>query len=448
MIVVKQSQLFVAGTTVLALVLTKAAFAADVSATASAAIAVDSRKGEVCTVAQCSIGYSPAWCGASSEGGHVVIEKVEHAGMFSATTSVVATLSADAVGTYEYSLGEGDARCVRLIHRVYAGEAEIGARLERDISFGVSTAAAVGITVDSRDGLLQRESALNKVVGLTYDTSWATNADTLAISAVQLKNEQGQDIATPVTNVLFSAHGYTQLTYIKSSGTQYIDTRVVPKTTTRVVCDFQLTVMPSDRVRSGWASAGSKEAFWFGSDNDHANFSCSVSGNSVQANTGVPVDTNRHSFDISASAIKFDGANVANPGSAFNNAASGNTMYLFASRQGWSPNVGAYGSMNIYSCQIYDGDTLVRNYIPARRNSDMAVGLFDLKNGEFYGNAGSGSFTEGGYVGSSAGTFSQTLKSGGWRFLLTSFDNDGNIVCAPYFADYFLRPQGFMIMIR
>ncbi|MBQ6246435.1 MAG: hypothetical protein IJK04_06195, partial [Kiritimatiellae bacterium] len=106
--------------------------------------------------------------------------------------------------------------------------------------------------------------------------------------------------------------GYTELDYIASSGTQYIDTGVVPTTTTRVVCDFRLTAMPSDRVRCGWGSAGSKEAFWFGTDNDHANFSSSVSGNSVQANTGVPVDTSRHSFDISASAVKFDGTTVAN----------------------------------------------------------------------------------------------------------------------------------------
>lgn len=432
-----------------ALCIAIAAHGAEIAATAASAIAVDSREGEVRAVAPEDIGYSPFWGGVTNGDAYVVIEKVEHAGMFNAATSEIATMAAGAEGDLSYSPAAGDARCVRLVHRVYdAGGTEIGTPLERDVAFGFAMAATAGTAADGRDNLLQREAALNKVVGLTYDTSWATNADSVAISAVQLKDREGRDLDTPVTNVLFSAHGYTQLTYIKSSGTQYIDTRVVPKTTTRVVCDFQLTVMPSDRVRSGWASAGSKEAFWFGSDNDHANFSCSVSGNSVQANTGVPVDTNRHSFDISASAIKFDGANVANPGSAFNNAASGNTMYLFASRQGWSPNVGSYGSMNIYSCQIYDGDTLVRNYIPARRNSDMAVGLFDLKNGEFFGNAGTGSFTEGDFVGSPAGTFYKTLKSGGWRFLHTSFDKDGNIICAPYFADYFLMSKGTTILIR
>ena len=114
--------------------------------------------------------------------------------------------------------------------------------------------------------------------------------------------------------------GYTEVEYVEATGSQYVDTGIVPKTTTRLVCDFQLTTTPSDRVRSGWGSAGSVEAFWFGTDNDHVNFACSVSGNSVQANTGVPVDTNRHSFDISMSAIEFDGTNVVNPASAFTDA--------------------------------------------------------------------------------------------------------------------------------
>jgi len=45
----------------------------------------------------------------------------------------------------------------------------------------------------------------------------------------------------------------------------------------------------------------------------------------------------------------------------------------------------------IYSCQIYDGDTLVRDFVPARRASDNAVGLYDKTPGAskvFYTNDG------------------------------------------------------------
>ena len=37
--------------------------------------------------------------------------------------------------------------------------------------------------------------------------------------------------------------------------------------------------------------------------------------------------------------------------------------------------------MAIYSCQIYDGDALVRDFVPARRASDNAVGLYDRASG-------------------------------------------------------------------
>ena len=189
--------------------------------------------------------------------------------------------------------------------------------------------------------------------------------------------------------------GYAEVEYVEATGSQYVDTGIVPKTTTRLVCDFQLTTTPSDRVRSGWGSAGSVEAFWFGTDNDHVNFACSVSGNSVQANTGVPVDTNRHSFDISMSAIEFDGTNVVNPASAFTDAASGKTMYLFSSRQGWNPNLGPCAYMRIYSCQIYDGVMLVRDFVPAVRGSDDKAGLYDRATDAFFANSGSGNLTAG-----------------------------------------------------
>ena len=38
---------------------------------------------------------------------------------------------------------------------------------------------------------------------------------------------------------------------------------------------------------------------------------------------------------------------------------------------------------------------LVRNFIPAKRNSDNVLGLYDLVNNVFYTNAGSGTFIAG-----------------------------------------------------
>lgn len=53
-----------------------------------------------------------------------------------------------------------------------------------------------------------------------------------------------------------------------------------------------------------------------------------------------------------------------------------------------------YANATIYSCQIYDNGTLVRDYVPCI-NPSGEVGLYDLVGGKFYGNAGSGVFVTG-----------------------------------------------------
>ena len=190
--------------------------------------------------------------------------------------------------------------------------------------------------------------------------------------------------------------GYTEVGYIASSGAQYIDTGVVPSSTTRVVCDFNFKEVPTDRARNGWASGGSLEAFWFGGDNDHATFAASVCNNTVVSTTGVALDTSRHTFDISPSALKFDGTEFTNLGKTpYSSRSSTGTMYLFAERQGWDTPIGAYGSMALYSCKIYSGDTPVRDFVPAVRDSDGAVGLYDTVSDVFFTNRGTGAFTSG-----------------------------------------------------
>jgi len=82
-----------------------------------------------------------------------------------------------------------------------------------------------------------------------------------------------------------------------------------------------------------------------------------------------------------------------------------------------------YASMNLYSCEIYDNNVLVRNFIPCK-NPEGVVGLYDSVNSQFYQNAGSGSFTAGPEI-------EQEDKGGPfWRFMghqqaqATSYDDN------------------------
>lgn len=54
-----------------------------------------------------------------------------------------------------------------------------------------------------------------------------------------------------------------------------------------------------------------------------------------------------------------------------------------------------YYTGRIYSLKfIYDGD-IVRDFVPCYRISDNVAGMYDMANGVFYTNSGSGSFTVG-----------------------------------------------------
>ena len=53
----------------------------------------------------------------------------------------------------------------------------------------------------------------------------------------------------------------------------------------------------------------------------------------------------------------------------------------------------------IYYFKIWNNNILIRDFIPALRNSDNVTGLYDLVNNEFYINAGTGTFITGPKIG-------------------------------------------------
>lgn len=55
----------------------------------------------------------------------------------------------------------------------------------------------------------------------------------------------------------------------------------------------------------------------------------------------------------------------------------------------------AYGKYAIYNFKRYEYNVLVQNLIPARREADNVLGMYDIVTGSFYTNAGTGTFTAG-----------------------------------------------------
>ena len=51
--------------------------------------------------------------------------------------------------------------------------------------------------------------------------------------------------------------------------------------------------------------------------------------------------------------------------------------------------------MKLYSFKLWDGDNLIRDMTPVKRNYDGAIGMYDAVNKKFYANAGTGTFIGG-----------------------------------------------------
>lgn len=178
--------------------------------------------------------------------------------------------------------------------------------------------------------------------------------------------------------------GYYRCEYIEGDGTQYIDTGFKPNQDTRVVADVYAPVSGSN-----W--------FVFGARTSSSNNSASslTYGFNVYStfyrthyydgwsNFGTAVSyTGRFTIDKDKETTTLDGTHtIDRTYTAFQCAYS---MYLFACNT--KGTAGTFGAIRMYSCQIYDNGTKVRDYVPCV-NPEGCFGLYDKVTDAFYGSA-------------------------------------------------------------
>lgn len=194
---------------------------------------------------------------------------------------------------------------------------------------------------------------------------------------------KGETHTAPAKGLPF---GYTKLAYIQSSGTQYIDTGIKPNQDTRVIMD--VLVLDSQTVEGHLCSVTGSyyyvvsftptiSTWWrtrYGSSN-LATFSASIN------NRGrLTIDKNKNVTTIL-------GESITLAESTFQM-----SLYMPLLCRNANGTYNAYISARLYSCQIYDDGTLVRDFVPCI-NASGEVGLYDLVTQAFFGNAGTGVFT-------------------------------------------------------
>ena len=211
--------------------------------------------------------------------------------------------------------------------------------------------------------------------------------------------------------------GYTELTYIQSSGTQYINTGFAPKATTRTVMKANVTDV------SGWSAffgardstSQSASRAYLAAASSSTQYRSDYFGSalSINVNTTVKMTT----VDKNKNVCTFNDDTITNTSSV---ASASANMFLLALNNAGFANY--FLKAKLYSCDIYDNDVLIRSFVPCKNPSGV-VGMYDMVNNVFYQNAGTGTFTAG-----DEWKPSQQMKF--WRFMghqqaqATSYDNN------------------------
>lgn len=181
---------------------------------------------------------------------------------------------------------------------------------------------------------------------------------------------------------------YTALSYIESTGTQYIDTGYKPNNNTTITANIEITQVDSDYIGLFGARAGNTQQMWAYYDTTLNQWSARYNTESKKVSGNY---ANKHTISIKKNVLVIDGTEYPFSTATFTSAYS---AYIFAINSSGAVQYPA--SMRIYDCRIYNDSVLVRDYIPAVQNG--TVGLYDKIASQMYLNSGTGNFIEGAAV--------------------------------------------------
>lgn len=202
----------------------------------------------------------------------------------------------------------------------------------------------------------------------------------------------------------FDYTNYYRLDYLQSSGTQYINTNYSGNRNIKFECKVNKITASTNKTITIFGNMESESA-------SVGRISLNLSTNSTNRLTRLGYGSNDniagtknislntiHTVILSRNGLFIDGTNIPNnnggqtlEGSDF----TCGTLYLFAINGLLSQPNWFNGNTRIYYAKIWDGDTLVRDFVPVIRKSDSVLGMYDLVNNVFYTNVGSGTFTYG-----------------------------------------------------
>ena len=181
----------------------------------------------------------------------------------------------------------------------------------------------------------------------------------------------------------FSISGYDILEYAQSSTETYVDTEFTPDQDSRVTMEMQKVANSTSNAQyifcaryrampeygilkpqneSRWRDGYARERMFLSNGIDGASLT-----------QRMIIDKNKNVTYIGHGTVNHTYTNFATP----------NSMALYGCFEDGDGSIDYDIDMRLYWCRIYDNGVLVRNYYPAKRQSDNKVGLYDFVNNNF-----------------------------------------------------------------
>lgn len=168
---------------------------------------------------------------------------------------------------------------------------------------------------------------------------------------------------------------YQVVNYITDSGDAYIDTGVKGDETTRVYVSFRVGTLVSGSPRGVFGHYST-------STNSLSVYLATGGANTRYGSKAVLLSwsaNSEYTFTIDASGWQRTGG-TTDSGTWSQSTAFTTTGNLYL---GWS-NTGDYFNGRLYACQIWKGNTLMRDFVPALDTSNGTYGMYDNVNDVFY----------------------------------------------------------------
>ena len=179
--------------------------------------------------------------------------------------------------------------------------------------------------------------------------------------------------------------GYTKVEYIQNTGTSYINTNYYPNQDTRIVAEMQVVSFNSFGRLLGAGNHNTANTISCDYIDSGSVFEVSWGGYTGWTQYSVTSNYDKHTYDWNKNSFYIDGTLLdTKTFKSFTCSYKLGIFNVLESGDVPTSNTGRYFYGKLYSFKIYDNDTLVRDFVPCKRDSDSKYGLYDVVNDVFY----------------------------------------------------------------